>query len=66
MNEIAKRYTSEVATPGSPIRQEVGSALVKTSLGGAAIYGAAALIPFVTFLPLLLVILAVGGYLRFK
>lgn len=66
MNEIARRYATEVAKSDSPVRKEVGSALVKTGAGAAAIYGVAALLPFVTFLPLLLVVLVVGGYLRLK
>ena len=66
MNQIVKQYSSEVAKSGSPVRKEVGSALVKTSVGGAAIYGLAAITPFVTFLPMLLVILVLGGYLYVK
>jgi len=59
--QIVKRDNSELSTTNA-----VGSTMVKAGLGSAAVYGAAALLPFVSFLPLMLVVLVLGAYLRFK
>lgn len=66
MNEI-QRYAAKSLVKSDDnltTSQAVGGSLVKVGGGAAVVYGAAALIPFVSFLPLMLVALVLGAYLR--
>lgn len=69
MNELQKYAAGQLvksSDSGLTTSQAVGSTLVKVGAGGAVLWGAAALLPFVSFFPLMIVALVLGGYLRLK
>lgn len=65
-NDIAK-YTkaANVALSDNDTKNSVGGTLLKTGLGGGALYLAAGVIPFVTFPMLLVLFVLAGGYLKY-
>lgn len=69
MNEIQKYAAGQLVKSSDSnltTSQAVGGTMVKAGVGAAAVWGAAALIPFVSFFPLMIVVLVMGGYLRLK
>lgn len=64
MSELQRYGRKALSTDNSS--KAVGGGLIKASAAGGGLYLAASLIPFVSFLPLVIVLALVGGYLYLK
>lgn len=55
--------TSKTMLETSSTREKVGMNMVKVGSGGLALYGVAALLPFVSLFPLLIIMIVAGFFI---